>query len=125
MEALEYIKKYKMDQENYRFNRNNFLVEIGNEFINYIDDVSKYNVDPDTKKLPYYKFREAIKVFESKFNSIQSICTTYNMKGLWKAFYALYVVPRRIDMYPDRQIKICKMKDRREHNNVTKPRKKS
>ena len=35
MEAIDYVKLFKLDQENYDFKREEFISELGKEFLNY------------------------------------------------------------------------------------------
>lgn len=35
MEAIDYVKLFKLDQENYDFKREEFISELGKEFLDY------------------------------------------------------------------------------------------
>ena len=92
MEALEYIKLFRMDQPNYNFNREKFLETLGVEFRDYIAGPN-FGVDPSTGKIPYFRFKEAVKNFETKFQSISQLKKGNLSPGLWRAFFALLYHP--------------------------------
>lgn len=108
MEALEYIKKFNMDQKNYEFDRKEFMREFGTEFLLKIAE-SKY-VNPKSGVIYYAAFRELVKNFEVKFKSISSLRLHYIGKGLtqglWGYFYRNYVIPYRNRNFPNQQSKI-------------------
>lgn len=112
MEALEYIKKFKMDQPNYSFDRNEFMDTFGKEFNDYLEN-PQFGIDPETGKLPYPRFKEIVKNFELKFNSISEAKPGKPLsRGLWNAFYAIHVIPVREKLFPklDAKIKIRQIK---------------
>ena len=121
MEALEYIKLFRMDQPNFNFNREKFLETLGNEFRDYIKGPN-FGVDPLTGKIPYFRFKEAVKNFETKFQSISQLKRGNLSPGLWRAFFALYVVPIRAELFPEIQNKIVEIKTKRDKNNLKCPR---
>ena len=108
MEALEYIKKFNMDQKNYEFNRKEFMKEFGTEFLLSISK-SKY-VNAKSGIIYYAAFRELVKNFEVKFQSISALRSHYVgkplTKSLWGYFYRTYVVPYRLSNFPNQQNKI-------------------
>ena len=55
MEAIDYVKLFKLDQENYDFKREEFISELGKEFLDYcqtttlLEALQAFEADPDTK----------------------------------------------------------------------------
>lgn len=110
MEAIDYVKLFKLDQENYDFKREEFISELGKEFLDYCQTTT-IGINPKTHKLYYYRFREIIKNFESKFWAISKLKVGEGFtQNLWNAFFATQVVPLRAKMFPDIQQFIEKRK---------------
>lgn len=100
MEAIDYIKQFRLDQENYEFRREEFLQQFGEEFLEYCQ-TTPIGRDRETGQLYYYRFKEVVKNFEIKFWSISKLKVGKPLtKRLWNAFFALYVVPFRDRHYP-------------------------
>lgn len=72
MEAIDYVKLFKLDQENYDFKREEFISELGNEFLDYCQTTT-IGINPKTHKLYYYRFKEIVKNFETKFWAISKL----------------------------------------------------
>lgn len=107
MTPKDYIDKFRMNQENYEFNRKEFISEFKKEFLESIKNHPKYK----DGGLDYKYFRELIVKFQDKFNKISSIRRGKRLsKGLWNAFFAGAVVPYRKENYPERQEAIEKLK---------------
>ena len=88
MEAIDYVKLFKLDQENYDFKREEFISELGKEFLDYCQTTT-IGINPKTHKLYYYRFREIIKNFESKFWAISKLKVGEGFtQNLWNAFFA-------------------------------------
>ena len=103
MEAIDYVKLFKLDQENYDFKREEFISELGKEFLDYCQTTT-IGINPKTHKLYYYRFKEIIKNFESKFWAISKLKVGEGFtQNLWNAFFATQVVPLRAKMFPDIQ----------------------
>ena len=110
MEAIDYVKLFKLDQENYDFKREEFISELGKEFLDYCQTTT-IGINPKTHKLYYYRFKEIIKNFESKFWAISKLKVGEGFtQNLWNAFFATQVVPLRAKMFPDIQQFIEKRK---------------
>lgn len=123
MEAIEYIKKFKMDQPNFEFKREDFVKAFGEDFKACLNNPQICGIDPATGKLPYPKFKQAVKNFESKFQAISRIKLGKQLsKGLWNAFYAIWVIPTRASLYPDLNKKIIEQVSKRAQNNKQCPR---
>lgn len=103
MEAIDYVKLFKLDQENYDFKREEFISELGNEFLDYCQTTT-IGINPKTHKLYYYRFKEIVKNFETKFWAISKLKLgePFTQK-LWNAFFATQVVPLRTQLFPDIQ----------------------
>lgn len=103
MEAIDYVKLFKLDQENYNFKREEFISELGKEFLDYCQTTT-IGINPKTHKLYYYRFKEIIKNFESKFWAISKLKVGEGFtQNLWNAFFATQIVPLRAKMFPDIQ----------------------
>lgn len=103
MEAIDYIKLFKLDQENYDFKREEFISELGKDFLDYCQTTT-IGINSKTKQIYYYRFREIVKNFQEKFWSISrlKIGEPFSEK-LWNAFFATQVVPLRKKLFPDIQ----------------------
>lgn len=109
MTAKEYIDKFKMNQENYEFNRQEFITQLKFEFLESIQGHPKYNTY--ISKLQYKYFRELVKQFQDKFDEISRLKNGKPLsQGLWKAFYAGTVVAYRTEHYPQVQEHITRIR---------------
>lgn len=100
MEAIDYVKLFKLDQENYDFKREEFISELGNEFLDYCQTTT-IGINPKTHKLYYYRFKEIVKNFETKFWAISKLKLGEPLtQKLWNAFFATQVVPLRQRLFP-------------------------
>lgn len=111
MEALEYVKRFKMDQPNYDFDRNVFIEAIGEEFKSSIN-ILEQRLD-DGQVISYPTFKQLVKGVQEKFNKISELKLGKPLsKGLWNAFYAIHVIPMRSTLYPklDKKIKDAQAK---------------
>ena len=116
MEAIDYVKQFKLDQENYDFKRGEFISELGKEFLEYCQTTT-IGINSETKHIYYYRFREIVKNFQEKFWSISKlkIGEPFSEK-LWNAFFATQVVPLRKRLFPD----IQKFIEEKKRNNPDK-----
>lgn len=122
MEAIDYVKLFKLDQENFDFRREEFISELGKEFLEYCQTTT---IGRDNKSgiIYYYRFREIVKNFESKFWSISELKVGEPLsQKLWNAFFATQVVPLRRMLYPKMQKRI---EEQRQLNSHSKQDKKS
>ena len=112
MEALEYVKRFKMDQPNYDFDRNAFIEAIVEEFRSTIHTLEQ-RLGLINEAISYPTFKQLVKVFQEKFNKISELKLGKPLsKGLWNAFYAIHVIPMRSTLYPklDKKIKDAQAK---------------
>lgn len=122
MEAIDYVKLFKLDQENFDFKREEFISELGKEFLEYCQTTT---IGRDNKSgiIYYYRFREIVKNFESKFWAISELKVGEPLsQKLWNAFFATQVVPLRRGLYPKMQKRI---EEQRQLNSHSKQDKKS
>lgn len=122
MEAIDYVKLFKLDQENFGFKREEFISELGKEFLEYCQTTT---IGRDNKSgiIYYYRFREIVKNFESKFWAISELKVGEPLsQKLWNAFFATQVVPLRRRLYPKMQKRI---EEQRQLNSHSKQDKKS
>ena len=112
MKTQEYVKQFKLDQEHYNFNREKFMVAFGQEFRDRIEATITA-----CKKMQvwftYEKFLHAIKEQNDKFWNISNKKAGEPFsKGLFSAFFALYVIPLRKSLFPDIHAKLEKKRKR-------------
>lgn len=122
MEAIDYVKLFKLDQENFDFKREEFISELGKEFLEYCQTTT---IGRDNKSgiIYYYRFREIVKNFESKFWAISKLKVGEPLsQKLWNAFFATQVVPLRRRLYSEIQKRI---EEQRQLNSHSKQDKKS
>lgn len=101
MKTNEYVKQFKLDKENYNFNREKFMEAFGQEFKDRIEAVitacKKMKV-----QFTYEKFLHAVKEQQDKFQSISNkkAGEPFSEK-LFSAFFALHVIPLRASLFPN------------------------
>lgn len=120
MEAIDYVKLFKLDQENFDFKRGEFISELGKEFLEYCQTTT---IGRDNKSgiIYYYRFREIVKNFESKFWAISELKVGEPLsQKLWNAFFATQVVPLRRRLYPKMQKRIEKQRQLNSHSKQDK-----
>lgn len=100
-----WVQKFKMDQENYFFNRQEFIKELTKEFLEAIQNYPVKN--PKTNAISYSNFKRVILTFRKLWEqiSIQKVGKPLS-EGLWNAFYAQAIIPQRKVLYPRVQDKI-------------------
>ena len=99
------IHKLKMDQENYNFNRQEFIDELSNFFLDAIENYPIKN--PKTDAITYRNFKNIIDEFRKIFNKIsQGKKGKPLTEGLWNYFYADTIIPYRKYLFPRVQDKI-------------------
>lgn len=112
MEAIDYIKLYKLDQENFEFRREEFLQEFGNEFLDYCK-TTPIGRNTETGEIYFYRFKEIVKNFEIKFWAISKLKVGKPLsRKLWNAFFAIYVVPYREKHFPSMAKIIAELKSK-------------
>lgn len=122
MEAIDYVKLFKLDQENFDFKREEFISELGKEFLEYCQTTT---IGRDNKSgiIYYYRFREIVKNFEFKFWAVSKLKVGEPLsQKLWNAFFATQVIPLRRRLYPKMQKRI---EEQRQLNSHSKQDKKS
>lgn len=101
MKTHEYVKQFKLDRENYNFNREKFMEAFGQEFKDRIEAMitacQKMKV-----QFTYEKFLYAVKEQQDKFRSISNkkAGEPFSEK-LFSAFFALHVIPTRANLFPN------------------------
>lgn len=122
MDALEYVKRFKMDQPNYSFDRNAFVEAFGKEFRDSIHILEQRLLAED-HVIPYTTFKQLVNGHQEKFNKISELKLGKPLsKGLWNAFYALHVIPLRGTLYPQLDKKIQERKAKTIGNNPSHPK---
>lgn len=98
MTAQEYIDKFRMNQENFEFNRQEFIAQFKFDFLESIPRHPEWN--PSLQKLRYKYFKEVVREFQLKFGQINALKKGRPLsQELWKAFFAIVVVPYRKEHY--------------------------
>lgn len=101
----EYIEDFGMDNRDQRkFDHREFLIAFGQEFNGYIDNFNEGKWSEED----YPKFSEYVHLMYNKFLDIRKTRKKHKnlSDNLWKAFYAMYVVTRRGELFPAIQEKI-------------------
>ena len=116
-----WIQKFKMDQENYFFNRQEFIKELTKEFLEAIQNYPVKN--PKTNAISYSNFKRVILTFRKLWEqiSIQKVGKPLS-EGLWKAVYAQANIPQRKVLYPRVQDKINAHKAMSIGNRINNPK---
>lgn len=102
MKTNEYVKQFKLDRENYNFNRKKFMEAFGQEFKDRIEAMitacQKMKV-----QFTYEKFLHAVKEQQDKFWSISNKKAGGEpfSEKLFSAFFALHVIPIRANLFPN------------------------
>lgn len=98
MTPQEYIKAYKMDHYHpYKFDYDGFLQGLGQEF-----------ESRTPKGITYSEFNAVIADMDRKFNEILVLRKKRGRlsQSFFKVFFAMYVVPRRRELFPEKQAQI-------------------
>lgn len=101
MKTNEYVKQFKLDKENYNFNRKKFMEAFGQELKDRIEAMvtacKKMKI-----QFTYEKFLHAVKEQQDKFQSISNkkVGEPFSEK-LFSAFFALHVIPLRANLFPN------------------------
>lgn len=101
----EYIKDFHMDdKEQRKFNHTEFLIAFGQEFNSHIMGFN----NGQWSEVDYPKFRDFVRSMYNKFLEIKQTRKKHKnlSDNLWKTFYAMYVVPKRRELFPTIQEKI-------------------
>ena len=108
MTPKEYVTQFRMGQENYEFSREEFMQEFSKDFLDCFQKLPKLPEDSKYGGVPTYsRFKGIISEFQTKFWKISDLKPGKNLtKGLWRAFYAITVIPTREKYYPDLHRKI-------------------
>lgn len=116
-----WVQKFKMDQENYFFNRQEFIKELTKEFLEAIQNYPVKN--PKTNAISYSNFKRVIITFRRLWEqiSIQKVGKPLS-EGLWNAFYAQAIIPQRKVLYPRVQDKINAHKAMSIGNRINNPK---
>lgn len=106
MKTNEYVKQFKLDKENYNFNREKFMEAFGQEFKDRIEAMvtacKKLKV-----QFTYKKFLHAVKEQQDKFQNISNkkVGEPFSEK-LFSAFFALHVIPLRANLFPNLHVEL-------------------
>lgn len=116
----EFIKQFKLDQENYEFNREDFLKELNNYLLEIV-----HNVKSSTPNFTFEIFKQCVNQVCQKFWAISNkkVGGCFS-RDLWNAFYGIYVVPLRAQLFPqiEKEIQKKRIAHQLSHNNKTEPK---
>ena len=105
-----FIKKYRMQQEHFHFNRQAFLDEFKEYFLEQVNNYPELN--PKTGCITYNTFKRILSETETLWANISNKANKPLSPGLWNAFFAQTIVPFRKAMFPRVQDKINSLKAR-------------
>lgn len=105
-----FLKKYRMQQEHFHFNRQAFLDEFKEYFLEQVNNYPELN--PKTGCITYNTFKRIISETETLWANISNKANKPLSQGLWNAFFAQTIVPFRKAMFPRVQDKINSLKAR-------------
>lgn len=101
MKTQEYVKQFKLDVPNYKFNREKFMEAFGQEFKDRVEATitacQKMRVE-----FTYEKFKHLVKEQQDKFWNISNkkIGEPFT-ENFFSAFFAIHVIPIRAKLFPD------------------------
>ena len=105
-----FLKKYRMQQEHFHFNRQAFLDEFKEYFLEQVNNYPELN--PKTGCITYNTFKRILSETEILWANISNKANKPLSPGLWNAFFAQTIVPFRKAMFPRVQDKINSLKAR-------------
>lgn len=123
MKTKDYIKKFRMDEENFEFDRNEFLKELNKEFLDRLELTQKYR-ELSKMDFPFKVFQEIVKEMQSKFWAISNKKVGKPLTPeLFSAFYAYAVIPAREKYFPNEHAEILKRREEIKKKQEEKERK--
>ena len=105
-----FLKKYRMQQEHFHFNRQAFLDEFKEYFLEQVNNYPELN--PKTGCITYNTFKRILSETETLWANISNKANKPLSPGLWNAFFAQTIVPFSKAMFPRVQDKINSLKAR-------------
>lgn len=117
----EFIQQFKLDQENFEFNREEFLEELGMYFLEILYQSGgvtncRFPLEAlldksESGDFTWDMFKHCIKQVEQKFWAISNkkVGLPFSKK-LWGAFYAIHVITLRASLFPEIEKKIQRKK---------------
>ena len=99
-----------MQQEHFHFNRQAFLDEFKEYFLEQVNNYPELN--PKTGCITYNTFKRILSETETLWANISNKANKPLSPGLWNAFFAQTIVPFRKAMFPRVQDKINSLKAR-------------
>lgn len=118
MKTKDYIKEFKLDLENYEFNREEFIRALGKEFLDRLEliHIARVNKGMD---FPFKVFQELVKEMQTKFRSISNkkVGKPFTSE-LFSAFYASAVIPAREKYFPEEHAAIVAKREKYLENKV-------
>lgn len=123
----EFINEFKLNEENFEFNREDFLAELNKYFLEILyKSISKNELQnpydslisyAQSGKFTWEMFKHAVKQVEQKFWAISNkkVGLPFSKK-LWGAFYAIYIIKVRSDLFPKIEAEIKFKREKRIKN---------
>lgn len=123
----EFINEFKLNEENFEFNREDFLAELNKYFLEILyKSISKDELQnpydslisyAQSGKFTWEMFKHAVKQVEQKFWAISNkkVGLPFSKK-LWGAFYAIYIIKVRSDLFPKIEAEIKFKREKRIKN---------
>lgn len=120
MEPIDYIKTFKMAEDNYEFNRTKFVKQFKEDYLEYLEN-DQLGLDANGK-MHFERFKEITASFLQKFNAISRLkaqMRTDNIgltKKFWGYIYAHVILPERAIRFPHEHEVILRRTAKRKAN---------
>lgn len=114
MTTKQYVKKYHLDvlKENHTFNRDEFLGDLRNEFLERIQ-ITRTAREKTKTPFTFDIFQNIVKEMQNKFWAISNKVAGSSLTGeLFSAFYAMAVIPARKEMFPEEHERITARREK-------------
>ena len=96
-----FITRFRLDQENYEFDREKLLASLNEYFLSIIS-IDRANSKGTKDGFNYKKFKNCIAQVENKFWAISNKKVGLPFTNdLWSAFFAIYIIPVRAELFPE------------------------
>lgn len=128
----EFIRQFRLNEENFEFNREDFLTELNKYFLEILYKAISNNTElqnpyqslisyANSGKFTWDMFKHAVKQVEQKFWAISNkkVGLPFSKK-LWGAFYVKYVIKVRSDLFPKIEKEIRIKRERYEKEKILK-----
>lgn len=96
-----YVKDFQLLDLEHRFDREALLLELNKDLEELIENSRKTSKGTEDG-FTYLKFKQCVKQIEEKFWNISNKKAGHPFtKNYWSAFFAIYIVPQRANLFPE------------------------